>query len=300
MMRKTWLTGVIITAVALSGCNYMGPCINGSGPVVSEFRDMGTFTGINNTGSFDIYVTRADTFSIEVRAQENLIPYIETYVSGYTLIVQTQNDVCYRSSSPVEVYISMPETEVLRLTGSGKVLADVAMSPEVEISNSGSGYMEIDSVKADTYMLSNSGSGHISIEGTYVNEFDAVQSGSGALVCGTLYGATEVKMRHSSSGLISAVLIEGTVLDVVLSGSGTIELGGDVDVAEYILNSSGRIDALDLRASDVDATNTGSGKVYLWATDFLDATITGSGDIIYRGNPLITTRITGSGSLRSY
>ncbi len=300
MMRRIWLIGVVVATAALSGCYYYGPCLNGSGPVITELRDVGEFTGVVNSGSFDLYVTRADSFSVEVIAQENLTPIIETYVSGYMLVVKTENDACYRSGLPVEVYISMPETELLRLTGSGKVFADMTASSEVEISNSGSGYMEIDSVMAETFMLSNSGSGYISIVEAYVNELDLVQSGSGAILCGTLFGTTEVDIRHSSSGRISAVIEDGTVMDAVLSGSGQIELTGDVEVAEYSLNSSGRVDALDLEASDVKAINTGSGKIYLWANDLLDATITGSGDIIYRGDPVVTTRITGSGSVRSY
>ncbi|MBE9519301.1 MAG: DUF2807 domain-containing protein, partial [Bacteroidetes bacterium] len=113
-------------------------------------------------------------------------------------------------------------------------------------------------------------------------------------------GASEMDIRHSSSGRVSAVLIDGVVIDVVLSGSGRVELAGDLEVAKYSLNSSGRLDALDLEVSDVEASNTGYGNIYVWAVDLLDATITGSGDIVYLGNPVISTRITGSGNLRSY
>jgi hypothetical protein len=96
------------------------------------------------------------------------------------------------------------------------------------------------------------------------------------------------------------MLIDGVVIDVVMSGSGRVELSGDAEVAEYSLNSSGRIDALELEVSDADATNTGSGNIYVWATDLLDARITGSGDIVYLGNPVLSISITGSGNVRSY
>jgi hypothetical protein len=300
MMRKLWLTGVVLAALTLSGCSYFGPCLNGSGPVVTEQREVGEFTGVNNTGSFDVYVTRADNFSVEVVAQESLIPIIETYVSGNTLIVETENGACYKSSAPVQVHVSLPETEALRLTGSGRVFADVLTSAEVEISNAGSGYMEVDSVMSESFALDNSGSGYISVEGSYINDVDVSQSGSGDIMCGTLYGPIEMDIRHSSSGRVSAVIIDGVVMDAVMSGSGRVELAGNLDVAEYSLNSSGRIDALDLEVSDVEASTTGSGNIYVWAVDLLDATITGSGDIVYRGNPQITIRITGSGSLRPY
>ncbi|MCK5693751.1 MAG: DUF2807 domain-containing protein [Bacteroidales bacterium] len=299
-MRKIWLFGVVLATAALSGCFYYGPCVNGSGPVITELREVGYFTGVTNTGSFDVYVSNSESFSVEVRAQENLVPIIETLVSGSTLIVKTESNNCYKSNSPVEVHISMPETDLLTLAGSGRVFADMVASAEVEVSNSGSGYMEIDSVFTETLTLGNSGSGYVGVTANYVNEVDVVQSGSGSILCGILFGTNEVDIRHSSSGRVSAELNDGVVIDVVMSGSGRVELSGDAEVAEYSLNSSGRIDALELEVSDADATNTGSGDIYVWATDLLDATITGSGDIIYLGNPVLSISISGSGNVRSY
>ena len=292
--------GVLAIIFIVSGCFHYGPCMSGSGPVISEVRAIVNFSGVSNTGSFDVYVIEADTFGIKVVAQENLLSIIETYVSGSMLIVETKNNACYKTSSPVEVYVSLPELNRLRLTGSGMVKADVAASPEVEISNSGSGMMEIDTVYAESYLVSNSGSGYISVTGAYTNEADMVQSGSGTIAGGFFFGAADLEIRHSSSGQVLATVLDGTVVDVILSGSGNVELAGDAVLAEYTLNSSGRMDALNLEVPDVDATNTGSGKLFVWATDFLDATITGSGNIIYRGSPAVSTTITGSGSVRPY
>ena len=299
-MRNIWFMGVLLVLFAVSGCSYYGPCLNGSGPVVSDVRANANFTGVSNTGSFNVYVTEADIFGVEVLAQENLLPIIETYVSGGNLIITTKNGACYKSSTSVEVHVSLPELDLLRLSGSGQVYADVVVGPEVEISNSGSGFMEIDTVYAESYMVSNSGSGYIAIDGTYADEADMVQSGSGTIVNGILSGIADLSVRHSSSGLIHATLNDGTLVNVLLSGSGMVELAGDAVVAEYTLSSSGRVDALDLEVPAADATNTGSGKIFLWAVDILDATITGSGDIIYRGSPTVSTTITGSGTVRPY
>jgi len=239
MMRRIWLIGVVFIVVALTGCTYFGPCLNGSGAVITEQREVVDFTGVTNTGSFDVYVTRADSFSVEVVAQESLIPIIETYVSGSTLIVETEGNSCFKSNAPVEVHVTMPETESLSLTGSGRVFADILTSGDMSISNSGSGYMEIDSVLTESLDLGNSGSGSISILGSHLSIVDAVQSGSGSIMCGTLSGVVEVDIRHSSSGNVSAILLDGVEVDVVMSGSGRVELSGGVEVAEYSLNSSG-------------------------------------------------------------
>ncbi len=300
IMKKIGFLGILALLATLTGCFYYGPCLNGSGPVINEERETGEFIGVTNTGSFDVYVSRADTFGVVVVAQENLVPIIETYVSGSTLIVKTENNACYRSSWPVKVHVTMPETESLSLTGSGKVIAGLVVETDVEISNSGSGKMEVDSVLSETLVVANGGSGSVDVEVIESTVVDVIQSGSGTIVCSTIYGTAEVNIKHSSSGRVGAQIPDGTLLDVVMNGTGRVELIGEAEVAEYSLNSSGKIDALDMMVSDVTATNTGSGNIYVWATDLLDATITGSGSIIYKGNPEISIRDTGSGSVRSY
>jgi hypothetical protein len=299
-MRGLTIGLLVLILGTFTGCYYFGPCIDGSGPVVTEQRETGEFSGVTNTGSFDVYVESSDEFRVEVRAQENLIPIIETYVSGYTLIIRTKDDACFRSGSPVEVFVSMPELEVLTLTGSGKAVAELARSPVFECVNSGSGYLQVDTVDAHDFTAGNSGSGSIKVGEVSATGIGLYQSGSGTIDGGIVRGATELKIRHSSSGRVRSTLVDGTLVNAVLSGSGNIDLFGEAALASYTLNSSGRIDALELMAEDVEATNTGSGTIYLYATDFLDAVITGSGNIVYRGTPAVNVKITGSGSLRPY
>ena len=95
MKKKLLLIGIVIATATFSGCYNYGPCLNGSGPVITEEREVEDFTGVTNTASFDVFIIRAKEFSVEVIAQTNLIPIIETYVSGYTLIVKTENDACF-------------------------------------------------------------------------------------------------------------------------------------------------------------------------------------------------------------
>jgi hypothetical protein len=71
---------------ALTGCYFDGPCIEGSGPLISEIRDVEGFSAVTNTGSFEVQVTLTDSFAVEVRAQENILHIIKTYVSGDSLI----------------------------------------------------------------------------------------------------------------------------------------------------------------------------------------------------------------------
>ena len=201
-MRRIWLFGIVLAAAALSSCTYWGRCVDGAGPVVEEVRETGSFSSVRNTGSFDVYVTQSDELSVLVRAQESLIPIIETNVSGSTLIVEIRDNNCIRSNSKVEVYITMPETQDLTLSGSGRVFADKISSAEVEISNSGSGYMIVDSTMSETLVIDNSGSGSIEVGESYTDILDLIQSGSGSIECANVYEPAEADIRHSSSGRI--------------------------------------------------------------------------------------------------
>jgi hypothetical protein len=300
MMKNIILIGVMISTLIFAGCGNFGPCVGGAGPVKVEVRPLNDFTEISNAGAMDVYVTLSDEFHVEVVAEETLIPIIETNVSGNTLIIQTQDGTCYRSNTPVEVYVSLPYLEALRLTGSGTLIADVAENQLIECTNSGSGYLSIDTVYAESFSVGNTGSGTIDVFECYVDELSLIQSGSGTIDFGIAYVSNEVAIRHSSSGHVRATILDVSMVDAIMSGSGHVDLSGEAFAAEYTLNSSGKIDALELEAAEIVATNTGSGRIFLWATEVLKATITGSGDIVYRGEPTISFQITGSGDIRSY
>jgi len=299
-MKKIMLIGTVAVLSGVSGCYYTGPCVQGYGPVTTEERYLEDFTGVSNTGSFDVRISRADTFGVAVEAQENLIGLIETYVSGSHLIVKTRNGSCISSPVPVIVHVDMPEIREIGNSGSGSLTADVAETEDFDMANTGSGLISIESITAATASLRNSGSGELHVDGSDVAELYISQTGSGLVDAGFIYGAPELTINHTSSGEVAATLLDGYAVDARLTGSGKILLDGDAVDAGYVLSSSGKIDALDLMVAEADVRITGSGKVYVHATEFLDVTITSSGDVLYLGNPNINSTITGSGSIRKY
>jgi hypothetical protein len=299
-MKKIVIAGVFALILGLSGCYYVGPCIQGYGPVTTESRDLSSFTGVSNTGSFEVFVYQSETFGVDVEAQENLHPLIETYVSGGTLIIKTRNGNCIKESVPVRIYVYMPEIQEIRLTGSGLLEADKTFTDDFEISNSGSGTIRIDSVDALSAFIKNSGSGRVYLDGSFADEVRISQTGSGDILAGTIMANTYMSINHTSSGLVVASLPIAEVVDAKLTGSGKIVLDGDAITGDYSLSSSGKIDALDLVVLDADVSISGSGKVYVYATETMNVNITGSGDVLYRGDPSITSRITGSGKIRRY
>lgn len=284
----------------IASCNYYGPCIDGTGPIKTEVRNISGFTGIGNAASFEVFITQSNHYQVEVEAQENLLPYIETYVSGTTLIVETEDDVCLRNTVPVRIYVSMPVVKILSLAGSGGIFSDVIEADEMELILAGSGRIKVDTIFCNHLITGNSASG--SIFNNYI-EAESMQvhlSGSGIIETGLVFEPSDISITHSASGTIRMSVENGSELTGTLSGSGRIMLYGEVTKSTFVNSASGKIDALDLLVRSCTATNAGSGTIFVNVVDFLQATIAGSGDIVYRGDPQLSYIITGSGSLRRY
>ncbi len=300
MIKKIFVYSTIVIMGLMTSCFGLFSCIEGVGDIVVETREVSDFYGVTNSGSYDVYITQADTFSLKIEAQENLLQVIETYNSGGTLLIKTREFQCIRSSSPVEIHITMPDIEQLNLTGSGMIYVPSIEGEEVELALTGSGTLDVDSVYASEFTVRHSSSGHMNMNLIQTGIGDIRLSGSGEIDFGQM-DAAELQIRHSSSGTIHGGIYNAVSGDIRLSGSGRLVLDGDCETMGTSHTSSGRLDVLDVISTDVECHASGSGNTYVHADGLLDVTILGSGDVIYAGSPEeIIYRITGSGNVRPY
>jgi hypothetical protein len=87
-------------------------------------------------------------------------------------------------------------------------------------------------------------------------------------------------------------------VEVNISGSGNVLLTGSSDKITSQISGSGIIDSRNLISSAGTAIISGSGDIYMQATELLDVQISGKGDVYYQGTPAtISQKISGSGKL---
>lgn len=91
--------------------------------------------------------------------------------------------------------------------------------------------------------------------------------------------------------------IEAETLKSNVSGSGSFNLSGKVDFQEMIISGSGKYFAKELESKKAVIKISGSGKTEINAKEELDVNISGSGTVFYVGDPKITQKISGSGKL---
>jgi len=123
-------------------------------------------------------------------------------------------------------------------------------------------------------------------------------SGSGNVESRDTFAVDALDIVLSGSGSIEG-RFSGNSVRAVISGSGDIGVVGSVDGLSLTISGSGDFDGRDLSVRDAEVSIAGSGGVDLGDCETLRATISGSGDVRYGGNPRVTAKVSGSGSVRA-
>jgi hypothetical protein len=106
-------------------------------------------------------------------------------------------------------------------------------------------------------------------------DFDLAVSGSG-----------DIKTKISSDKVKASV-----------SGSGTILIEGDATNTNFVISGSGKIRSYNLLQEQCQAVISGSGDMYVNASQLIDARISGSGKVYFVSHPVVRTSISGSGDV---
>ncbi|MEN8115926.1 MAG: head GIN domain-containing protein [Bacteroidota bacterium] len=213
--------------------------VRGNGILASEGRIVTSFNKVASSGSFIVHITEGDEYEVIVSAEENIIPYIETFVSGNVLNIEIRSFTSIRNSLPIEVFITTPDLEGILLSGSGVVTTDYFVTNEMDILLSGSGVIK-SALEAADVSVSISGSGTVDLSGFADNAHFKI-SGSGNIVASDL-DLFDCRANISSSGDMW-VTVENS-LDVTISGSGNIYYYGNPQV-EFHISGTGNIIPLD-------------------------------------------------------
>jgi len=228
----------VVLSMLLVGCVVA----RGSGNVVTEERDVSGFDRIEVRGSGELVVEQGSEEGVTVRADDNLMRYITTKVSGDTLIIQTgpgNAPAVISPSEPIKYTVQVKDLSGLTLSGSTEAVVNGLDSNDFEVEVSGSGSVRVDDLKADSLAYTLSGSGSAEMSGT-AEEQDVRISGSGS------YNAADLKSQRATvniSGSGSTKLWVEEQLDIQVSGSGSVSYYGSPRVNQKV-SGSGSVEGL--------------------------------------------------------
>jgi len=237
-MRNIITACAALTLLIFTSC---GDRVRGNGNEKTETRSVAVAKEIAMSGSFNVILIEGNNSSVEVTADENILPYIETVVEGDRLVIKNRDNVWLKYKNEVVVRVTMPKYEKLKMSGSGNLSTQGKISNNDFISLSVSGSGDVDMiVNTPSFQVKQSGSSDIKVSGETA-DVEVSTSGSGNYD-GIGLLAEDVKVSISGSADIK-VFADAT-LDIKISGSGNVEYKGNATV-KTAKSGSGDIRKID-------------------------------------------------------
>jgi len=241
--RRLFALGLVATA-AISGSAQAwswgwnsGERITGNGDIASEARDTGAFDGVSLTGGFNVVIRQGSGNKVEIKADRNLLPYIETKVvdgsKGRTLQIEPKKGYNIQTSNNPSFTIEMPALRAVSVAGSGNVKVEAMKTGGVDASIAGSGDIRFANLDAERLGMKVSGSGDIVANGKCGSATVSI-AGSGDVKAAEL-AAEEVKVSIAGSG--DAQVNATKRLHVSIAGSGDVKYVGSPEISSSIAGS---------------------------------------------------------------
>lgn len=232
-MKKLLTLTVILTAFFAS-CQFIGKPIKGNGNPRTESRNISSAQKIKLAGSYDVELSQGSSTSLKIEADDNLLPYIETYNEDGWLVIKTKEGYHLSTANQIKVTVSTDKLEAVKLAGSGNVIGKTKFTGgdylEVGIAGSGNASLEVNAPKVKSSIA---GNGDIIISGeTKTQEAEIAGNGN--------YRAENLKSENAEvhiAGSGYAKVDAANKLEIHIAGSGDVFYKGNPTIDQHIAGS---------------------------------------------------------------
>ena len=230
------MAGSLVAKTALAATMIVtggGNLTEGSGKVSEETRSVSGYSRLVLSGPMDVQLKHTGAEKVVVRADDNIVPLIDTRVEGGKLIVETKQGASFRTRNKILVLVDFKQIDAVLLHGSGDVLADDIKAGIFEGTIKGSGNMKIGKLDADTVAISIAGSGNFDARGR-AGKIGLVIEGSGDVHVEDLQAkSAAVRIAGSGDALVNA----SESLQARITGSGDVRYRGNPQVEKKVEGS---------------------------------------------------------------
>ena len=237
--RRTVLAAAI-GAVAPLGTRAATVTVRGSGVGASDRREVGAFTGIALGEPFTVVLRPAAREAVEVSADDNVVPLVETAVRGSdgqrSLHIELAKDTRIEPRTKVVVTVDVVRLERVAIGGSGSIDGKAIRAAKLDATIGGSGSIGLVDLDVDALAVAIGGSGTFRAAGR----------------------ARKLAIQLAGSGRAEAEGLVAEDVSVAVSGSGDARVR-----AEHALSASiaGSGDVYHTGAAAPQVAIVGSGRV---------------------------------------
>ena len=211
-MKKITIVFLAACVVLAVGCHWVG--IHGNGHIKTDERPVSAFTNIDGRGAFMIE-WQSGTPSLRITTDENLLPYIDSNVSGDTLHLRTREQI--RPTHGIRIIISSPTRAGARISGAVK--------------------LDAKQLSGTRFALEARGASRVSLDGK-IDELLADMTGASELAASALQTKTA---EISTTGAGNAEIAVSEKLKVAITGAGKVQYSGNPATIEKHITGAGSI-----------------------------------------------------------
>ena len=211
-MKKITIAFLATCVVSAAGCHWMG--IRGNGHIKTDERPVSAFANIDTRGAFTIE-WQSGPPSLRITTDENLLPYINSNISGDTFHLRTREQI--RPSHGIQVVISSQTRAGATISGAVKLTAK--------------------QLSGLRFALESRGAARVSLDGK-IDELFADMTGASELAASGLQTkAAEI----STTGAADAEIAVADKLKVAITGAGKVRYSGNPPSIEKHISGAGSI-----------------------------------------------------------
>jgi len=212
--------------------------VTGSGTFVTEARTMSPFSAVSLNTVGDVVITQGAVQACTLTVDDNILPYIETVVSGGKLNINARSNV---SIQDFDLTVKLVMTDIYDLgiegvgsiTGSNQVQSDRL---RLAVEGVGSIYMDID---VDSVETSGTGVGSILLQGTAIKHRSYMMAVVNMNAFDLITDTTTINITGEGNAEVHAT----DYLGVTITGVGSVYYRGNPRIDATITGVGQLVDA---------------------------------------------------------
>jgi hypothetical protein len=134
------ISALVLASLACNATFGLGNGVRGSGNIETESRPVSDFDEIDVCCGMQLELTQGQEETLDIEADDNILPEIVSTVSGRKLAVRYKNEPGlggYRPSQPVRVRVSVIDIRAITVSGGGRLEAEPIATSDISIDLSG-------------------------------------------------------------------------------------------------------------------------------------------------------------------
>ncbi len=239
MFIRKWVPVLAVLGILAGaiGCGTLPGSVTGSGHPETRTFDLTGFTGVQAAAAFQVEISRAEAYKVQVTADDNLWDVLDISVSGSSLRLRTKSGVSLVNST-LKASVTMPSLRIVDLSGASRAEATGFLAgDDFNGTLSGASSLDAQDMKLGSATFDISGASRVSGTSITFNTARFVISGAGLV---RLAGSGQ-SASVAASGGSQAILNELALQDVSVNLSG---------------GSQARVNARNITSADLSGGST--------------------------------------------